>query len=64
MAKQEIGDVTKRFAEAYNRGDIAAAVEFYTVDAKFLHPNTEIISGKRATLESSLRLAGRLVCAG
>lgn len=29
MAEQEIGDVTKRFAEAYNRGDIAAAVEFY-----------------------------------
>ena len=51
MAKQEIGDVTKRFAEAYNRGDIAAAVEFYTKDAKFLHPNTEIISGKQAIRE-------------
>jgi uncharacterized protein (TIGR02246 family) len=51
MAKQEIGNVTKRFAEAYNRGDIAAAVEFYTGDAKFLHPNTEIISGKKAIRE-------------
>ena len=51
MAKQEIGDVTQRFAEAYNRGDIGAAVEFYTKDAKFLHPNTEIISGKKAIKE-------------
>jgi uncharacterized protein (TIGR02246 family) len=51
MARQEIGDVTKRFAAAYNRGDIAAAVEFYTRDAKFLHPNTEIISGKKAIKE-------------
>jgi len=51
MARQEIGEVTKRFAEAYNRGDIAAAVEFYTRDAKFLHPNTEIISGKKAIKE-------------
>jgi uncharacterized protein (TIGR02246 family) len=51
MARQEIGNITKRFAEAYNRGDIAAAVEFYTEDAKFLHPNTEIISGKQAIKE-------------
>ena len=27
-----MGVVTKRFAEAYNRVDIAAAVEFYTDD--------------------------------
>lgn len=51
MVRQEMGDVTKRFAEAYNRGDIAAAVEFYTRDAKFLNPNTEIISGKKAIKE-------------
>jgi uncharacterized protein (TIGR02246 family) len=51
VAKREIGDVTRKFAEAYNRGDIAAAVEFYTEDAKFLHPNTEIVSGKQAIKE-------------
>ena len=51
MIEQEIRDVTKRFAKAYNRGDIAAAVEFYTKDAKFLHPNTEIVSGKQAIRE-------------
>ena len=51
MAKQEIRDVTKRFAEAYNRGDLAAAVEFYTKDAKFLSPNMEIVSGKQAIKE-------------
>lgn len=51
MAKQEIRDVTKRFAEAYNRGDMAAAVEFYTKDAKFLSPNMEIVSGKQAIKE-------------
>jgi len=51
MIEQDIRDVTKRFAEAYNRGDVAAAVEFYTKDAKFLHPNTEIISGRQAIRE-------------
>jgi len=51
MAGQEIGDVNKRYAEAFNRGDLAAAVEFYTEDATFLHPNAEIISGKRAIKE-------------
>jgi ketosteroid isomerase-like protein len=51
MAGQEIGDVTKRYAEAFNRGDIAAAVEFYTEDATFLHPNAEIITGKQAIKE-------------
>ena len=51
MARQEIGDVTKRYAEAFNRGDVAAAVEFYTEDATFLHPNAEIITGKQAIKE-------------
>ena len=51
MIEQEIRDVTRRFEEAYNRGDIAAAVGFYTEDAKFLHPNTEIVSGKQAIKE-------------
>jgi ketosteroid isomerase-like protein len=51
MIEQEIRNVTKRFAEAYNRGDVSAAVEFYTTDAKFLNPNTEIISGKKAIIE-------------
>ena len=30
MVAQDIRDVTKRFAEAFNRGDLDAAVEFYT----------------------------------
>ena len=51
MIEQEIRGVTKRFAEAYNRGNVAAAVEFYTKDAKFLHPNMEIVSGKQAIKE-------------
>jgi len=51
MIEQDIKEVTKRFAEAYNRGDMAAAVEFYTEDVKFLHPNTEIVSGKKAIKE-------------
>jgi len=51
MIEQEIRDVTRRFEEAYNRGDIAAAIGFYTDDAKFLHPNTEIVSGKQAIKE-------------
>jgi uncharacterized protein (TIGR02246 family) len=51
MIEQDIKDITKRFAEAYNRGDVAAAVEFYTENAKFLNPNVEIVSGKKAIKE-------------
>ena len=51
MVAQDIRDVTKRFAEAFNRGDLDAAVEFYTDDATFLHPNVEIVSGKHAIKE-------------
>ena len=49
--EQEIKDVTLKFGEAFNRGDIAAAVEFYTDDAKFLHPGAEIVSGKQEIKE-------------
>jgi uncharacterized protein (TIGR02246 family) len=51
MVAQDIRDVTRRFAEAFNRGDLDAAVEFYTDDATFLHPNVEIVSGKQAIKE-------------
>jgi ketosteroid isomerase-like protein len=51
MMEQEIKDVTIKFGEAFNRGDVAAAVEFYTDDAKFLHPGTEIVSGKQGIKE-------------
>jgi len=49
--EQEIEDVTTQFGAAFNRGDIAGAVEFYTDDAKFLHPGAEIVSGKQAIKE-------------
>ena len=51
MSEEAIRDTTRRFMEAFNRGDVEAAVEFYTDDAKFLHPNTEIVSGKQAIKE-------------
>jgi uncharacterized protein (TIGR02246 family) len=51
MSKKNIEDVIKGMSKAYNRGDIRAVVEFYTDDAKFLHPNTEMISGKQAIKE-------------
>ena len=51
MIEQEIKDVTLKFGEAFNRGDVAAAVEFYTDDAKFLHPGAEIVSGKQGIKE-------------
>jgi len=51
MVAQDIRNVTKRFAEAFNSGDLDAAVEFYTDDATFLHPNVEIVSGKQAIKE-------------
>jgi uncharacterized protein (TIGR02246 family) len=51
MVEQDIRNATKMFAEAYNRGDMAAAVEFYTNDAKFLPPNMQIVNGKQAIKE-------------
>ena len=51
MIEQEIKDVTIKFGEAFNRGDVATAVEFYTDDAKFLHPGAEIVSGKQGIKE-------------
>ncbi len=51
MVAQDIRDVTKKFGEAFNRGDLDAAVEIYTEDATFLHPNVEIVSGKQAIKE-------------
>ena len=51
MVEEAIRDGTKRFGEAYNRGDMAAAVEFYTDDAKFLPPNMQTVSGKQSIKE-------------
>lgn len=51
MVAQDRRDVTQKFGEAFNRGDLDAAVEFYTDDATFLHPNVEIVSGKHAIKE-------------
>ena len=51
MAAQDLRDVTQRYVEAFNRGDLDAAVEFYTDDATFLHPHAEIVSGKQAIKE-------------
>ena len=51
MVEQAIRDTTKRYVEAYNQGDAAAATDFYTEDAKLLPPNMEMVSGKQAIQE-------------
>ncbi len=48
MVEQAIRDVTRRFVETCNRGDAAAAADFYTDDAKLLPPNVEMVTGKQA----------------
>ena len=48
MVEQELKDGTKRFVEAFNRGDVAAVADFYTDDAKILPPNMEMVNGKQA----------------
>ena len=48
MVEQELKDGTKRFVEAFNRGDAAACADFYTDDAKILPPNMEMVNGKQA----------------
>jgi ketosteroid isomerase-like protein len=51
MAGSGMDNVTRGFAEAFNRGDLEAAAEFYSDDATFLHPNADIVSGKQAIKE-------------
>ena len=48
MVEQELKDGTKRWVEAFNRGDTAAVADFYTEDAKILPPNMEMVNGKQA----------------
>ena len=51
MVEQELSEGTRKFSEAYNRGDAAAAADHYTEDAKLLPANREMVSGKRAIEE-------------
>ena len=51
MVEQTIRDNTKGYVEAYNRGDVAAAADFYTEDAKVLANNMEMVSGRQAIRE-------------
>jgi uncharacterized protein (TIGR02246 family) len=36
---------TKQFIEAFNKGDAAAVANMYTMDARFLPPNGEMVEG-------------------
>ena len=45
--RKQIDAVNKGFVEAFNRGDLAAAMRVYTEDATILPPNTEMIKGKK-----------------
>ncbi len=46
--RAKIDAVNKEFVDAFNRGDIAAAMGVYTEDATILPPNAEIMKGKGA----------------
>ena len=48
MVEQVIKEGTKKFVEAFDRGDAAAVADGYTEDAKLLPPNMEMVSGKQA----------------
>ncbi len=37
---------TKKFIEAFNKGDAAAVSKLYTVDARLLPPNSEMVQGR------------------
>ena len=37
---------TRHFIEAFNRGDAAAVANMYTVDARVLPPNAEMVEGR------------------
>jgi uncharacterized protein (TIGR02246 family) len=44
--RTEIDRVNRRFAEAWNRGDVAGAVAVYTVDATILPPGAPRVKGR------------------
>jgi uncharacterized protein (TIGR02246 family) len=48
MVQQAIMQNNARFAEAYNRGDVAAVAGMYTDDAVLLPPNFQMLEGRRA----------------
>lgn len=44
--RAKIDAANKKFMEAFNRGDVAAAVAVYTEDARILPPNADMMKGK------------------
>ena len=45
-ARTAIEANTKKFTEAFNKGDAAAVANMYTTDARMLPPNSEIVEGR------------------
>jgi ketosteroid isomerase-like protein len=46
--RKKIEEVNKGFVKAFNKGDLADAMEVYTNNATILPPNAEMIKGKDA----------------
>ncbi len=46
--RAKIDAVNKGFVEAFNRGDLASAMNVYTENATILPPNAEMMKGKEA----------------
>ena len=55
MRVNKLGDISKKinavnkgFMEAFNKGDLASAMNVYTEEATILPPNAEMMKGKEA----------------
>lgn len=48
MGEQAIRELTTKFVEMYNRGDITAIAELYMEDATLLSPNMVLVRGRQA----------------
>ena len=46
--REKIDAANMGFVDAFNRGDLAAAMGVYTEDATILPPNADILKGKEA----------------
>src|ERR1700687_4621035 len=57
---QAIAAVNRKFEEAVGRGDIAAACEVYTQDAKLLPPDAAMVTGRGAIQKFWEQAAGVL----
>lgn len=55
--EQAIQDADKQYADAFNRGDVAAIAALHTEDVLYLPPNASAVSGRQGVESTARELA-------